>query len=72
MSDETLNAVELATELTIAWLGNQNNRVAAEDVPAFLRRMHATINELSTPSEASNESAGDAEAAPEYTPAVCA
>lgn len=40
--DQTPNAVELATDLTIAWLGNQNNRVAAEDVPAFLRTMHAT------------------------------
>ncbi len=32
MSEETnLNPVELATELTIAWLGNQNNRVQADD-----------------------------------------
>lgn len=47
MSDETsLNAIELATELTIAWLGNQNNRIVADDVPAFLRSMHATITEL--------------------------
>jgi len=30
MSDEyKLNSVELATELTIAWLGNQNNRASA-------------------------------------------
>lgn len=37
-SDEaSLNAVELAAELTIAWLGNQNNRVPAEDGPAFAR-----------------------------------
>ena len=47
MTEETsLNAVELAAELTIAWLGNQNNRVTAEDVPAFLRTMHATVTEL--------------------------
>ncbi|KQN86817.1 transcriptional regulator [Sphingomonas sp. Leaf67] len=38
-----LNAIELATELTIAWLNNGNNRVAAEDVPAFLQTMHATV-----------------------------
>ncbi len=38
MADEpALNAVELAAEITIAWLGNQNNRVSADDVPAFLR-----------------------------------
>jgi predicted transcriptional regulator len=38
MADTTtdLNAVELATELTIAWLGNPNTRSSAEDVPAFL------------------------------------
>ena len=38
MTDTTteLNAVELATELTIAWLGNPNTRSSADDVPAFL------------------------------------
>jgi predicted transcriptional regulator len=70
MSEETsLNAVELATELTIAWLGNQNNRAAAEDVPAFLRTMHATVTDLASGSSASPE--GAEEAAPEeFTPAV--
>ncbi len=38
-----LNAIELATELTIAWLNNGNNRVSAEDVPTFLQTMHATV-----------------------------
>jgi predicted transcriptional regulator len=48
MADEPqLNSVELAAELTIAWLGNQNVRVLAEDVPAFLKAMHGTIQELS-------------------------
>lgn len=72
MSEETtLNAVELAAELTIAWLGNQNNRVAAEDVPAFLRTMHATVTELSAGSSAPAAGAEDA-AAEEFTPAVTA
>jgi predicted transcriptional regulator len=69
LSDETaLNSVELATELTIAWLGNQNNRIAADEVPAFLRTMHATITELSSgaPSEPAAEEIGAAE----FTPAV--
>lgn len=71
MSEETsLNAVELATELTIAWLGNQNNRVAAEDVPAFLRTMHATVTELATGSSASPEGTDDVAPAEEFTPAV--
>jgi len=38
--DNGAHLVELATELTIAWLGNPNNRATAEDVPAFLRNMH--------------------------------
>lgn len=71
MSDEaSLNVVELATELTIAWLGNQNNRVSAEDVPAFLRNMHATVTELANGAPATDE--GTEEPAPEadFTPAV--
>lgn len=72
MSDETtLNAVELATELTIAWLGNQNNRVSAEDVPAFLRTMHATVTELSGQASVTVEPA-DAASEEGYTPAVSA
>ena len=36
-AEQIFNPVELATELTIAWLGNPNVRVSAEEVPAFLR-----------------------------------
>lgn len=69
MIDETtLNSVELATELTIAWLGNQNNRVAAEDVPAFLRTMHATLTELATSAQQAPADAD--EIAEDYVPAV--
>ncbi|HEX8556042.1 MAG TPA: MucR family transcriptional regulator [Sphingomonas sp.] len=69
MADETpdLNAVELATELTIAWLGNPNTRSSAEDVPAFLGKMHDTVSALlgtSTPVETAPEA--------EHTPAVTA
>ena len=71
MSDEnTLNAVELATELTIAWLGNQNNRVAAEDVPAFLRNMHATVTELASGGVASTEATHEGQAETDFAPAV--
>lgn len=69
MSDESLlNPIELAAELTIAWLGNQNNRVDARDVPMFFRTMHETIVDLSssvTQAEPEETSASD-----EYTPAV--
>ena len=66
-SDAGLSTVELATELTVAWLSNSNNRVNTDDVPAFLHRMHDTVLSLS----AGNASNGD-DAAPaqEYTPAV--
>lgn len=73
--DANLNPVELATELTIAWLGNQNNRVQADEVPAFLRTMHATLTELSgatsAPNAAQNNAAqNDAEPSQEFVPAV--
>ena len=68
MTSETeSNFVELATELTVAWLSNTNNRVDADDVPAFLQRMHETISGLS----AGSAVRGDAsEPVKEYTPAV--
>lgn len=43
------NSVSLATELTIAWLSNQNTRVNSEDVPAFLRSMYEAVNNLEQP-----------------------
>lgn len=48
MSDDTYqpNAVELATELTIAWLSNPNTRTSADDVPAFLSQMHTSVQSL--------------------------
>ncbi len=69
MSDESLNLIELASELTVAWLGNQNNRVAAEDVPPFLRTIHATIVELSNTASAPSETEAIA-SEPEFMPAV--
>jgi len=70
MSEDTtdLSAVELATELTIAWLGNPNTRISAEEVPAFLGKMHDTVSSLlGTSAEAE-----PVEAPVEYTPAVTA
>ncbi|RZL60154.1 MAG: transcriptional regulator [Sphingomonas sp.] len=68
MTDETtdLNAVELATELTIAWLGNPNTRTSADEVPAFLGKMHDTVSALLGASGAAPE----AQPATEYTAAV--
>lgn len=40
------NSVELATELTIAWLSNGNTRASADEVPAFLARMYEAVSQL--------------------------
>lgn len=70
MTDDTseLNTVELATELTIAWLSNPNTRAGAEEVPVFLQKMHEAVSGLSTSAGAAPE----AEPAEEFTPAVTA
>lgn len=69
-SNDTLNAVELATELTIAWLGNSNTRVNADDVPAFLHKMHETVSGFSSGTSASSTEEASAEKA--YEPATTA
>ncbi len=61
-----INTVELATELTIAWLSNPNTRTSADDVPAFLQSMHNAVAKLAVPG-----TAAEAEhAEQEHTPAV--
>jgi len=67
MTDDT-NTIELATELTIAWLANPNTRTTADDVPAFLQSMHAAVSKLG------GAVTGDASEAPaqDFTPAVTA
>ena len=71
MSDDSYapNSVELATELTIAWLSNPNTRTSADDVPAFLSQMHASVSSLVSGSQ---EPVTPAEETKEYTPAVTA
>ncbi len=70
--DSSTDLVELATELTIAWLGNPNNRATAEDVPAFLRTMHATVSELSSGSANASPTESSKDQAAEHVPAVTA
>jgi len=60
------NTVELATELTIAWLTNPNTRTNPDDVPAFLKSMHEAVARLNAPIASEDE----AEPAQEYTGAV--
>lgn len=64
MENET-NTVELATELTIAWLSNPNTRTSADDVPGFLKSMFDAVSDLSTPVQAEPE-----QPMQEFTPAV--
>lgn len=72
MSEEAetpTNAIELATELTIAWLANPNTRATKEEVPDFLKSMHDAVTNLA--GESSGASAGtEEEAATAYEPAV--
>ena len=69
MADNEFDAspVELATELTVAWLSNANTRVSADDVPAFLQKMHETVAKLSGNMSGTTETAEETQ---EYTPAV--
>jgi len=61
-----INAVELATELTIAWLSNPNTRASGDEVPGFLHKMHEAVNQLSS----NTQLVAEEEPAGEYTPAV--
>lgn len=63
--EQKLDAVTLATELTVAWLANANNRVDANDVPAFLQKMHETVSALS-----GSGGVDDGSQTEEHTPAV--
>jgi predicted transcriptional regulator len=59
--------VELAADLTMAWLSNPNTRASADDVPAFLKIMHDAVSGLtSTPTESVPEAAAE----PEFRRAV--
>lgn len=41
-----INILELAAELTAAWLANPGTRTDASDAPDFLRLMHTSISQL--------------------------
>ncbi|RZI70862.1 MAG: transcriptional regulator [Pseudomonas sp.] len=70
MAEETADTslLELATDLTMAWLSNPNTRASAEEVPAFLQSMHSAVTNLASPESSAEEAAP----AKEYTPAVTA
>jgi predicted transcriptional regulator len=48
-NDNSANAlIEIAAELTVAWLSNPNTRAVAEDVAPALRAMHAALASLAS------------------------
>lgn len=65
-AETTGNAVELAIELTIAWLSNPNTRADANEIPDFLRTMHEAVTGLSS----ARASAGDSASIAIHEPAV--
>jgi predicted transcriptional regulator len=67
-SSNAINAVELAADLTAAWLSNPNTRTNADDVPAFLLSIHKALSDLTT----DPASTDTAEEPAVYTPAVTA
>ncbi len=70
MSDETPDSslLELATDLTMAWLANPNTRASAEEVPAFLQSMHGAVTGLAAGQAPVEQPAPAAE----FVPAVSA
>jgi predicted transcriptional regulator len=68
LPDETssVSPIELATELTIAWLGNPNTRTSSDEVPIFLSKMHEAVLNLGR--GANNASTG--EPVQDFTPAT--
>jgi len=65
---DSIDPVELAADLTMAWLSNPNTRASAEDVPSFLKLMHGAVSDLTGAQALASTT--QLEAAPEYTPSV--
>lgn len=63
--DTDTSSVELAAELTMAWLANPNTKAEAGDVAGVLRQMHEAVKSLSEPNEAAAPEVDE-----EFTPAV--
>lgn len=59
------NPLELAADLTIAWLSNPNTTASADDVPAFLKKMHSAIAGIG-----SGEDSVEEPVAEEFVPAI--
>lgn len=65
--EDASRMIELAAELTAAWLANPNTRADAETVPAFLNAVHAALARLAGTGSPGAESAAQE---PQHVPAV--
>ena len=61
--------INLATELTVAWLANPNTRTSADDIPSFLKNVFETITSISDGNQALPATEAGIR---EYPPAVTA
>ncbi|MGH8081444.1 MAG: MucR family transcriptional regulator [Lysobacter sp.] len=68
--DAPPNAVEIAAELAIAWLGNPNTRVTTDQVLAFLKSMHETVSGLADALPTAPETSSEIAPTEEFVPAV--
>jgi predicted transcriptional regulator len=66
---EKKTTLELATDLTIAWLSNPNTRASANEVADILRMTHDVVRGLGSPSEQQRQQQ-QGKLEQEYTPAV--
>jgi predicted transcriptional regulator len=64
-TDEKKTTLELATDLTIAWLSNPNTRASTDEVADILLKMHDVVHGLGSPPEQQQDTP-----AAEHTPAV--
>lgn len=67
--DDTPKIIELAAELTAAWLANPNTRAETETVTAFLKAVHGALAQLAGTAPAPDDAAAEA---PAHVPAVTA
>jgi predicted transcriptional regulator len=44
--EPAISVIDLAADLTVAWLSNRNTTASSEDVPAFFKGLHAAISDL--------------------------
>ena len=70
MDDNKAGSVDLAANLTIAWLNNPNVRANTEDATTFLKSMHETLTALEGNAPARSGGEEPQASSEDFTPAV--